>query len=91
MLVADLTSDVRAAIQAALAELDGLPPREAVEEAGLLSEYLADEAAAVAKLRAVAAAHLRTSEQLSLSGLAEALGVSKARAAQLVRTATTGK
>lgn len=85
MRVADLTSDVRAAIQAALAALDHLPPREAFEAAGLLSEYLAAEAAVAAKLRAAAAAHVRASEHLSLSELADALGVSKSRAAQFAR------
>lgn len=76
---------VRSAIRQAVAGLDDLPAREAFESASTLAELLTNEAIATGKVRATIAARLRDTEGLSLAGLAEALGISKARADQLVR------
>lgn len=84
----DPTDDVRAAVEAALAKIATLPPGDAFKAAGALSDYLTTESGMpVAKLRAAVAAQLKAGDGLSLAGLAETLGISKARAAQLVRAA----
>ena len=81
---ADLDA-VRRAIREAVAGLENQTERAAFENAGALIELLTNEAIAVGKLRANSAAQLREREHLSLAGLADALGISKTRADQLVR------
>lgn len=76
---------VRRAIREAVASLEGQSSRQAFEDATALAELLTSEAIAAGKVRAGIAAQLRDGEQLSLAGLAEVLGISKARADQLVR------
>ena len=83
---ADLDA-VRHAIREAVTSLDTQAPRQAFEDASALVELLTAEAIAAGKVRAGIAAQLRDKEQLSLAGLAEVLGISKARADQLVRLA----
>ncbi|MEQ4719382.1 hypothetical protein [Nonomuraea sp. B19D2] len=74
-----------AEVNAALQSIDDL------EAAYLFATRLADEmrklADAAALARAKSAARIRDAEQLSLSGLAARLGVSKARANQLLKAA----
>lgn len=78
------TDAVQAAVRQALDEIEALPERQAFEAAGKLSEFLAAESSAVAKLRAARVVRHRANEGLSLAGLADVLGISKARAQQLV-------
>jgi hypothetical protein len=59
----------------------------AFERATQLAETLRDAAESAAELRARVAANIWETEALSLAQLAKRIGVSKARAAQLVRTA----
>lgn len=81
----------REAIDAAIAEFKAAPPREVLETAGQFGELLIGRHSDVSRLRAAAAAQLRKDEDLSFSELAEAIGgVSKGRAAQLVRWAEGG-
>jgi 8-oxo-dGTP pyrophosphatase MutT (NUDIX family) len=78
-----------AAIAAALVDLDRLSDaEERYRAASWLVDQLADAISAVGKLRAQAVVDLRDEENLSLAQLGERLGLSKARAADIVRDIT---
>ena len=77
------------AIAAALADLDEVAsPEERYQRASWLVDRLADGMTAAGKMRGRAAVALRDAENLSLSQLGERLGLSKARAADIVRDVT---
>jgi hypothetical protein len=61
---------------------------ERYQAATLLVDQLADAIRAAGKVRAQAVVALRDEEHLSLAQLGERLGLSKARAADIVRDAT---
>ena len=65
-------------------------PRAAFDGATRLANTLRDAASSAAQVRAGMAAQLWRAEELSLAALADRLGVSKARAAQLVNAAKAG-
>ena len=65
--------------------LSGCGPRGALQGASWLVDQLADGITAAGKLRGRAAVALRDEENLSLAQLGERLGLSKARAADIVR------
>ena len=76
-------------IAAALADLEDVAsPEERYQRASWLVDALADGMTAAGKLRGRAAVALRDEEKLSLSQLGERLGLSKARAADIVRDVT---
>ena len=84
-----------AAISGACAEaariIEAVPdPRAAFDGATRLADTLRDAASSAAKMRAGMAAQVWRAEELSLAALAERIGVSKARAAQLVNAAKAG-
>ena len=66
-------------------------PQSAFESATVLADTLREVAEAAAELRAQAVARIWEEEKISLAGLAERIGVSKARAGQLVQTAKKAK
>lgn len=77
------------AIDVALADLEKLKDaEERYRAASWLVDKLADGISAAGKLRARATVDLRDEENLSLAQLGERLGLSKARAADIVRDAT---
>ena len=77
------------AIAAALADLERLTgTEERYRTASWLVDQFADAISAAGKLRAQAAVALRDEENLSLAQLGERLGLSKARAADIVRDIT---
>ena len=77
------------AVAAALSYLEGLPTAdERYRVASWLVDHLAEGISAAGKLRAQAAVDLRDEENLSLAQLGERLGLSKARAADMVRDIT---
>lgn len=77
------------AIVAALADLERLSDaEERYRAASWLVDHLADGISAAGKLRAQAVVALRDEENLSLAQLGERLGLSKARAADIVRDIT---
>jgi len=77
------------AIAAALGYLEALPTAEdRYRVASWLVDHLAEGISAAGKLRAQAAVDLRDEENLSLAQLGERLGLSKARAADMVRDIT---
>jgi DNA-binding transcriptional regulator YiaG len=79
---------VRRAYQAAAAAIAATPdPNEAFTQATELANLLRELADAGAELRAQAVARIWESEQMSLSTLAQRIGVSKARADQLIKAA----
>lgn len=78
---------IGAVIDSVLGHVEAMEPRETYRIATVLAEYLDDKATATAQLRAAAVRRLRTDEGLSISAVAEALGMSKARAAQLISAA----
>jgi 8-oxo-dGTP diphosphatase len=78
-----------AAIAAALDDLEQLSgAEERYRAASWLVDQLADAMSAAGKLRAQAVVALRDEENLSLAQLGERLGLSKARAADIVRDVT---
>ncbi|GAA1021452.1 hypothetical protein Aple_073750 [Acrocarpospora pleiomorpha] len=77
----------REAVKAVQATADA---HEAYESATRLADGLREMADAAARVRAATAAQIQKAEKLSLAGLAERLGVSKARADQLLRAARKG-
>jgi hypothetical protein len=81
---------IRNAFESASSIIQSAPSaQQGFEEASELAQFLrnlADEGAAV---RADAVARIYQEEELSLAALAEKIGVSKARADQLLRTAPT--
>jgi 8-oxo-dGTP diphosphatase len=77
------------AIAAALADLERISgAEERYRAASWLVDQLADAISAAGKLRAQAVVALRDEENLSLAQLGERLGLSKARAADIVRDIT---
>ena len=77
------------AIAAALADLEDVASsEERYRGASWLVDHLADGITAAGKLRGRAAVALRDEENLSLAQLGERLGLSKARAADIVRDTT---
>jgi ADP-ribose pyrophosphatase YjhB (NUDIX family) len=77
------------AIAAALAELEQVDgPEERYQGASWLVDRLAEGVTAAGRLRARATVALRDEENLSLAQLGERLGLSKARAADIVRDIT---
>ena len=77
------------AIAAALEDLELLSgPEERYRAASWLVDQLAEAISAAGKLRAQAVVALRDEENLSLAQLGERLGLSKARAADIVRDIT---
>ncbi len=82
-------TDVIAAALADLARLAGAEER--YRAATRLVDQLADAISAAGKVRAQALVALRDEQHLSLAQLGERLGLSKARAADIVRDATRGR
>ncbi|GAA1021470.1 hypothetical protein Aple_073660 [Acrocarpospora pleiomorpha] len=81
-------ADLERAFDAAVAGIDAeVDPNRAYEGATELVEAVRRLFEASAELRAHSAARLFKEEQMSLAGLADRIGVSKARAAQLIKTA----
>jgi len=78
-----------AAIAAALADLERISgAEERYRAASWLVDQLADAISSAGKLRARAVVALRDEENLSLAQLGERLGLSKARAADIIRDIT---
>lgn len=82
--LADLDRAYKAAAAAVDAEHD---PQQAFQLATEVTETLRQRTIDSADLRVLAAARVFETEQMSLAGLADRIGVSKARAAQLMRLA----
>jgi hypothetical protein len=79
--------EVRAAFDTAITSIESSADgRSAFHAATQLAELMAQLAERAAKLRAVMVVRVADEEKLSLAPLAERLSMSKARAAQLVRT-----
>ncbi|MEV2270888.1 hypothetical protein [Nonomuraea africana] len=79
---------VRRAYQEAVRQMRAEPDlRVAYESATRLAEQIRELADEAALVRAEAALRIQTAEGLSVSALAEQLGLSKARAGQLARAA----
>src|SRR5580698_9803161 len=84
-----IRSRLTEAIAAALADLEQVVgAEERYREATWLVDQLAESITAAGKLRGRAAVALRDEENLSLAQLGERLGLSKARAADIVRDTT---
>jgi DNA-directed RNA polymerase specialized sigma24 family protein len=66
-------------------------PQDAYDMATRLADEMRAMADAAAQVRAETAARIHEAEGLSIAGLAERLGVSKARADQLLRAARKAK
>jgi hypothetical protein len=81
--IAAVESAVRAAIDAIKAEPDS---QSAIEQAAALRERLSALEGEVAQLRAEVAHRIWSTERVSLAQLASRMGVSTARAGQLVQT-----
>jgi DNA-directed RNA polymerase specialized sigma subunit len=82
----DTSERLTDAIAAALADLERLlGAEERYQATTWLVDQLADAMAAASKLRAQALIELRYEENLSLAQLGKRLGLSKARAADIVR------
>ncbi|MFE3455541.1 hypothetical protein ACFXJ8_42175 [Nonomuraea sp. NPDC059194] len=83
---------LRRAYQEAVRQTRAEPDlRTAYEDATRLAEQIRELADDAALVRAEAALRIQTAEGLSVSALAEQLGLSKARAGQLVRAARRGQ
>jgi YesN/AraC family two-component response regulator len=81
-----------AAYQQAVATINAIPDRQrAFEYATQLANTLRDTAQRASELRTQAAARIWEAEELSLAALAERIGVSKARADQLIRAARASR
>lgn len=86
--VAGSVCDIERAFEAAIAAIRAQPdPGRAYEGATELVETLRRLFEKSADLRAESAARIFDTEQMSLAVLADRIGVSKARAAQLIKTA----
>jgi hypothetical protein len=76
----------------AAAAIEAIPdPQGAFESATKLADTLREVAEAAADLRARTVARIWEEEKVSLAALAERIGVSKARAGQLVQSAKKAK
>jgi hypothetical protein len=76
----------------AMAAIDAITdPQQAFERATTLANLLGDMRSEAAELRARTAARIWEAEELSLAALAERIGVSKARADQIIRAAKTSR
>ncbi|MGL5825166.1 MAG: hypothetical protein ACRCYU_10170 [Nocardioides sp.] len=84
----DPEGKARDAVRAAISELANTSPLDAFRRAGGFGQFLTDESVKLSRMRAAAALRVRDSEHMSLSELASLLGISKSRAAQLVRLAS---
>jgi hypothetical protein len=82
-LIAHITEDVQA-LESALRSVAQTNPASAFSEAGRLIDTLGKALETAGALRAHAAKCIHQTEALSLAGLAKRIGVSKARADQLV-------
>lgn len=84
--------ELRRALAAIGSELDDptRPAREVYERAGAMVALLRAACSDAAEVRSRAAQRIRDEEGLSLAQLGQVLGVSKERAAQLVRAAARG-
>lgn len=81
--LADIDRAAKTAAAAIQAEPD---PRRAFRLATDLTEVLRERTSDSAELRVLAATRIFEAEHMSLSSLADQIGVSKARAAQLIQT-----
>ncbi|MFD8527204.1 hypothetical protein ACFV0L_07300 [Streptosporangium canum] len=80
------------AFQEATRAIRAMPePRDAYDSATRLAHEVRSKADLAAQVRAEAAARIHEAEKLSIAGLAERLGISKARAAQLLKAARKAK
>src|SRR5215211_6387960 len=80
------------AYQEAVATINAIPdPQRAFEYATQLANALRDTYQQASELRTQAAARIWEAEELSLAALAERIGVSKARADQLIRAARASR
>jgi hypothetical protein len=80
------------AYREAVATINAIPnPQRAFEYATQLANALRDTYQEASELRTHAAARIWEAEELSLAALAERIGVSKARADQLIRAARATK
>lgn len=88
----DLVSDIPRTYEAAVGWIRSAPdPQQAFDAATKLASLLRDLADSAAEIRAETVARIWKTEELSVAGLAERIGVSKARAGQLLATAKTRK
>jgi hypothetical protein len=86
--VAAALDELARACERAASVIESVPDADrAFEGATRLAETLRDAADSAAELRARTAARIWETESISLAQLAKRIGVSKARAAQLVRSA----
>ena len=89
---ADALDALTRAYRAAAAAINAIPdPQRAFEYATQLANALRDTAQRASELRTQAAARIWEAEELSLAALAERIGVSKARADQLIRAARASR
>jgi hypothetical protein len=85
--VAGALAALRAAFDNATTTVRETPdPHDAFRHATALADVLREIAEDAAELRASTVAQIREAEQLSLAGLAQRIGVSKARADQLLKS-----
>ncbi len=80
-------ANLRRAYEQAADVISAMPGQRAFEAATGLADVLRELAELAAELRAQTAARIAEEEKLSLAVLATRIGVSKARAAQLVQSA----
>ena len=81
-----------AAYRDAAAAINAIPdPQRAFEYATQLASMLRDIAQRASELRTQTAARIWEAQELSLAALAERIGVSKARADQLIRAAKASR
>jgi hypothetical protein len=89
---AEALDALTAAYREAVATINAIPdPQRAFEYATQLANALRDTYQEASELRTHAAARIWEAEELSLAALAERIGVSKARADQLIRAARATK
>jgi hypothetical protein len=89
---AEALDALTAAYQEAVATINAIPnPQRAFEYATQLANALRDTYQQASELRTQAAARIWEAEELSLAALAERIGVSKARADQLIRAARASR
>jgi 3-methyladenine DNA glycosylase/8-oxoguanine DNA glycosylase len=85
---AEALDALTAAYHQAVAAINAIPdPQRAFEYATQLANALRDTYQQASELRTLTAARIWEAEELSLAALAQRIGVSKARADQLIRAA----